>query len=238
MPIHCHEQRARLHCKPVCPTLPACPVPTKAGERRCLACGRAFRGDIQRFLQHLKDAHGGRNAPPGAEPAAALGSAAVPGAAGRTPGLRSVLQLGDVLLRAAPAPRSAQRPAARQQQQQPQQSQQQQQQGQRQPSQQAQRQWPAPKPPPAAAAAAVPRLGPVPPAAVALAAAPPPGTRQRSRRKRESRLKRAFRRSSAVQAVTRWQGVLAGEHTFCKRTDMPLPQLLGSMKRHLLSLRT
>lgn len=175
------------------PCMPhACPAPPcllRAGERRCLACGRAFRGDVQRFLQHLKDAHGGRNAPGGGA-AAAEGSGA--GAASRAPGLRSVLQLGDMLLRAAPAPRAASRPAARQQ---------------LQPSQQAQRRLVPPKPSVSASASA-PAAGAA--AAAVGAVAPPPGTRQRSQRKRESRLKRAFRRSKAVQACSRWQGVLAG----------------------------
>jgi hypothetical protein len=40
---------------------------------------------------------------------------------------------------------------------------------------------------------------------------PPPGTRAK-RGKRESPLKRAFRRSVAQQACERWRGVLAGEN--------------------------
>lgn len=39
---------------------------------------------------------------------------------------------------------------------------------------------------------------------------PPPGTRFAKAKKRESRLKRAFKRSGAAQACGRWQGVLAG----------------------------
>ncbi|KAL4459046.1 hypothetical protein ABPG75_013911 [Micractinium tetrahymenae] len=39
--------------------------------------------------------------------------------------------------------------------------------------------------------------------------APPPGTRQRKQSKRESWLKRAFRRSQAVLACERWQSILA-----------------------------
>ena len=185
------RRRCRRQSVAACPLRQAAPL--AAGERRCLACGRAFR-DIQRFAQHLKDAHGGRNSATPIQQQPALPAAGGAGGGGSAwPGLRAAVQLGDMLLKAAPASRGSLRAAAPQQIQREQRQHAQKQQPQQQQQQQA----------PVAARPAASR------AAAAAALAPPPGTRAKAG-KRESRLKRAFKRSRASQACSRWQGVLAG----------------------------
>ncbi|PSC67989.1 Mitogen-activated kinase 14 isoform A [Micractinium conductrix] len=164
--------------------------PDVTGERRCLGCGRAFR-DVQRLAQHIKDAHAGVNAA-GAPPAQPSRGG---GPAGAFPSLRAAVKLGDMLLRAAPTLGKAgtQWSAGKQQQ-----RQQRQPEWRQQPEQRQQQMRPGPAP--AAARQAAPPAVPL---------RPPPGTRQAKTKKRESRLKRAFKRSQALQACERWQGVLA-----------------------------
>ncbi len=85
-----------------------------AGELRCLACGKAL-GDRSKLAQHLHDAHGGVNAPPG-QPT--MASATAGGGSGSN---SAMFSLGDLLSArpqrgAAPArtaaPPSPQREAA------------------------------------------------------------------------------------------------------------------------------
>lgn len=174
------------------------PARSVVGERRCLACGRAFR-DLPRFAQHIKDAHGGVNAS-GASPipASTSGRGAYGGGAPR-PGPRAAVQLRDVLLGSMPPPMTGPQASSKQQ-------------LHRQARHAQQARQAAQHPGTAGGRAAPVALAASTHVSRAAAAsfAPPPGTRQRKQNKRESRLKRAFRRSQAMLACERWQGVLAG----------------------------
>ena len=83
---------------------------TYAGELRCLACGKAL-ADHRTLAQHLKDAHGGLNAP--APPRLGLTgpeAPAVTGGGGGRSGSATGFSLGDLLAarphRGAAAPRA------------------------------------------------------------------------------------------------------------------------------------